>query len=111
MPWLSCRHVDLSAHQVELDATHILQELRTAQKEREVAYRRNQRLIPRLQKVDLRQEKKWELPFKPGRMYLLSGGLGGIGVEIARYLLKQHKVRLLLVEERPCQRETPGIRM
>ena len=25
------------------------------------------------------------------------GGLGGIGVEIARYLLKQHKVRLLLV--------------
>jgi len=97
MPWLSCRHVDLSADQVELDATHILQELRTAQKEREVAYRGNQRLIPRLKKVDLRQEKKRELPFKAGGMYLLSGGLGGIGVEIARYLLKQYKVRLLLV--------------
>ncbi len=97
MPWLSCRHIDLPADQVELDATHILQELRTVQKESEVAYRRNQRLIPRLKKVDLRQEKKRELPFKPGGMYLLSGGLGGIGVEIARYLLKQYKVRLLLV--------------
>src|SRR5712691_6415080 len=97
MPWLSYRHVDLPADQVELDAKHILQELRTVQKAREVAYRSNQRLIPRLKKVDLRQEKKRELPFKPGRMYLLSGGLGGIGVELARYLLKQHKVRLLLV--------------
>jgi NADP-dependent 3-hydroxy acid dehydrogenase YdfG/acyl carrier protein len=34
-------------------------------------------------------------------MYLLSGGLGGIGVEIAKYLLKQYEAKLLLVGRTP----------
>ena len=30
-------------------------------------------------------------------MYLVTGGLGGIGLEIAKYLLKTYQARLLLV--------------
>src|SRR5579862_2472110 len=36
-----------------------------------------------------------------GGMYLLSGGLGGIGIEVARYLLSHYNARLLLLGRSP----------
>ncbi len=97
LSWLDCRHVDLSLDTVEINAEQILRELRVLQRSPEVAYRQNQRLVPCLEKVDWSQEPEQQLPFKQGGMYLLSGGLGGIGVEIAKYLLQNYNARLLLV--------------
>ncbi|QDL10988.1 hypothetical protein DP113_26435 [Brasilonema octagenarum UFV-E1] len=101
LPSLDTRHLDLPVQNSEVNAAYILQELQVIQKEQEVAYRNGQRLVPYLEKVDLRQEEKQELPFKPRGMYLISGGLGGVGVEIAKYLLKQYNARLLLVGRTP----------
>lgn len=97
LDWLECRHVDLSVDGTEINAQRMLQELQVLQRSPEVAYRQNQRLVPCLEKVDWSQEPAQELPFKQGGMYLLSGGLGGIGVEIAKYLLQNYNARLLLV--------------
>lgn len=97
MPGITSRHVDLALDQASVNAAHILQELQVLSGEREVAYRQGQRWIPRLERLDFGQEEKQDLPFKPGGMYLISGGLGGVGVEIAKYLLKHYKARLLLV--------------
>lgn len=101
LPWLDSRHLDLRVENSDVNAAYILQELQVIQKEQEVAYRNGERLVPYLEKVDLRQEEKQELPFKAKGMYLISGGLGGVGVEIAKYLLKQYNVRLLLVGRTP----------
>ena len=101
LPWLDCRHIDLGAEQVDVNTAHVLRELKVIQKEPEVAYRNSQRLSPRLEKVDIRSKKKQELPFKRGGMYLLTGGLGGIGIEVAKYLLEHCKARLLLVGRTP----------
>lgn len=101
LPWLDCRHVDLSLDSQEIDAERILRELQVLQRSPQIAYRQNQRLVPCLEKVDWSQEPKQELPFKQGGMYLLSGGLGGIGVEIAKYLLQNYNARLLLVGRTP----------
>jgi amino acid adenylation domain-containing protein len=101
MPGLDCRHLDLSTEEGDANVAYVLRELQVIQKEQEVAYRDGLRLVPRLEKVDLRQEQKQELPFKHGGMYLLSGGLGEIGVEIARYLLQHYQARLLLVGRTP----------
>jgi acyl-CoA synthetase (AMP-forming)/AMP-acid ligase II/thioesterase domain-containing protein/acyl carrier protein len=97
LPWIDCRHIDLTAEQVEADAIDVLREIQVIQKEREVAYRDGQRFVVRLAKVDLGQEQKQELPFKRRGMYLLSGGLGEIGIEIGKYLLQHYEARLLLV--------------
>jgi acyl-CoA synthetase (AMP-forming)/AMP-acid ligase II/thioesterase domain-containing protein/NAD(P)-dependent dehydrogenase (short-subunit alcohol dehydrogenase family)/acyl carrier protein len=97
MPWLDCRHIDLTTDSVEQNINHILRELQIAQTEREVAYRNGQRLVPCLEKVDWSQEVKQPLAFKQGGMYVISGGLGGIGVEIAKYLLETYSARLLLL--------------
>jgi acyl-CoA synthetase (AMP-forming)/AMP-acid ligase II/acyl carrier protein len=101
MPWLHCHHVDLPVDRVDVNAAHILRELRVAHGDREVAYRNGQRLVARLEKVDFAQEDKQAPPFKRGGIYVLSGGLGGIGVEVAKYLLQQYDARLLLLGRTP----------
>ncbi|WP_414587454.1 SDR family NAD(P)-dependent oxidoreductase [Scytonema sp. PCC 10023] len=101
MPTLRVRHVDLLLEEVENNAAYILQELQANSKALEVAYRQGQRLVPRLQKVDWEQQPKGELPFKQGGIYLLSGGLGGVGVEIAKYLLQNYQAKLLLLGRSP----------
>ncbi|NEP57118.1 MAG: AMP-binding protein [Symploca sp. SIO2G7] len=107
MPWLDCRHLDLSTGKLSVNAAQVLREIQVIPREQEVAYRNGQRLVPRLEKVNLRQKQKREMPFKHGGMYLLSGGLGEIGVEIAKYLLQHYGARLLLVGRTPLPpRET-----
>jgi acyl-CoA synthetase (AMP-forming)/AMP-acid ligase II/NAD(P)-dependent dehydrogenase (short-subunit alcohol dehydrogenase family)/acyl carrier protein len=101
IPWLYSTHVDLPVNPVEVNAGYVLQEMCVSSVEREVAYRNGQRLVPCLEKVDLSREKKQDLPFKRGGMYLLTGGLGEIGLAIAKYLLQYYEARLLLVGRTP----------
>lgn len=101
IPWLDCLHLDLPAGDAKANAALVLEELRGGVRETEVAYRQGERWIPRLRRVEFQNEEARELPFKRGGLYLLSGGLGGIGAEIARYLLRQHEARLLVVGRTP----------
>ncbi|BAZ49184.1 non-ribosomal peptide synthetase/polyketide synthase hybrid enzyme [Nostoc sp. NIES-4103] len=105
MPWLQCRHIDLPIAPVEINRTHLLSEFYTLTPEAEVAYRDGQRLVPRLQKTDFEKEQQQELPFKNGGVYLITGGLGGIGVKIAKYLLEHYQARLLLIGRTPLPDE------
>ncbi|MEH2068923.1 MAG: SDR family NAD(P)-dependent oxidoreductase [Nostoc sp.] len=97
LPWLNCRHLDLSFAEVEINRAYIIQELLISSKEREIAYRNGQRFVPRLEKVDWSNKPQSPVNFKQGGTYLITGGLGGIGIEIARYLLKHYQAKLLLV--------------
>ncbi|VEP16809.1 conserved hypothetical protein [Hyella patelloides LEGE 07179] len=97
LPWLHCTHIDLSLDPVEVNARHILRELCASLVESEVAYRDGKRLVTCLEKADLSLEKSQDLPFKHGRMYLITGGLGKFGSAIAQYLLQYHQAKLLLV--------------
>jgi amino acid adenylation domain-containing protein/FkbM family methyltransferase len=100
MPQLDCRHLDLPVDRPEGNAAHVLCELR-AGGDREAAYRAGRRLVPRLEKVAWRPEERRPLPLRQGGLYLLSGGLGGIGVEVARYLLERYRARLVLLGRTP----------
>lgn len=101
IPWLNCRHIDLPPDSVQVDGNHILQELQVLSKDQEVAYRNGQRFVAGLEKVKLQDKPKQELPFKPGGMYLISGGLGGVAIEIAKYLIKFFNAKLLLLGRTP----------
>lgn len=97
LSWLHCRHLDLEVESIETNTIRILQELCFRKGEPEVAYRGNQRLISSLAKVDMRQQEKPENPIKWGGIYLVTGGLGGIGVHLAQLLLEKYQVKLILV--------------
>lgn len=105
IPNLQTRHVDFSI-QDEGNIDRLIQEMQVVSKETEVAYRQGQRLIPRLEKVEFSPENHQKIAFKSGGMYLISGGLGGVGVEIAKYLLKTHQTKLLLIGRTPITNAT-----
>jgi acyl-CoA synthetase (AMP-forming)/AMP-acid ligase II/short-subunit dehydrogenase len=105
LPQINCRHIDLPFAEVEKNGFLILQEMQISSKEREVAYRNGQRLISRLEQVDFSSNPKSSITFKQGGTYLITGGLGGIGIEIARYLLKHYQAKLLLVGRTPLTSE------
>ncbi len=97
LPWLNASHLDLPLQSLEQNVNWIWQELHNLTPDVEVAYRNEQRLIPRLEKVNWTEEPVQPLPFKPQGLYLISGGLGGIATEVAEYLLKHYQAKLLLV--------------
>ncbi|WP_424101438.1 SDR family NAD(P)-dependent oxidoreductase [Moorena producens] len=101
IPHWHCRHLDLPQDSLEVNSNRILEELTIDAKDSEVAYRDGERWVSGLEKVDLPSKPKQPLPFKAGGTYLISGGLGGIGVEIAKYLLENYQAKLLLLGRTP----------
>ncbi|MFB2879416.1 SDR family NAD(P)-dependent oxidoreductase [Floridanema aerugineum] len=96
-PLLTCSHIDLPIDAVAVNGDRILWESQLCTKDLEIAYRDRQRWVPSLERIDLSHTEKQPLPFKSGGMYLISGGLGGIAVEIAKFLLKQYQAHIILV--------------
>jgi len=103
--WMDGRYVDLTWGDPQA-AQHLLYELSTHYKDQEIAYRQGQRFVRRLEKVSFDKTSKQSLPFQKQGLYLISGGLGGIGFEFARYLLQQFDARLVLIGRTPLPDES-----
>lgn len=101
LPWIKVRHIDLAIAPQDEMVHALLQELRILSGDQEVAYRHGQRFVTALERVDLAQTPSVPLPFKPGGLYLITGGLGGIGVVFAKELLQRHQAKLLLIGTTP----------
>jgi amino acid adenylation domain-containing protein len=101
VPWLDARHLDLPRALPEENVPIVLRELAVLQRDREVAWRDGRRLVPRLERVESSALGKRRPPFEAGGVYLLSGGLGSLAVELSRRLLEHYQARLLLVGRTP----------
>ncbi len=108
IPQLRCRHLDLPVELPERNLERLLAELKAPAGEPEVAYRENQRLVPRFEPVDFEARPPQSLPFKKRGVYVITGGLGGLGVIVARYLLERYQARLLLVGRTPLTPSDPA---
>ena len=98
LPYLQMRAVDLDlsagAMFVESDAEAIVIEAGNPDQERMVAWRRGCRWMRRYERLPLPKPAK--LPLKPHGVYLITGGLGGIGLTLARWFSANAPVRLML---------------
>ncbi|MDC0711873.1 amino acid adenylation domain-containing protein [Stigmatella sp. ncwal1] len=103
VPWLDARHVDLPPVPPEQAVGWVLRELETLPRDREVAWRQGKRFVPRLEQVHPTSLGSRKPPFVSGGVYLLSGGLGSLGIELSRRLLKQYQARLLLLGRTPLE--------
>ncbi|NEO55705.1 MAG: SDR family NAD(P)-dependent oxidoreductase [Okeania sp. SIO3B5] len=101
IPGLSCRHIDLPVNEADENKIYLWQELCTTCPDLEIAYRNGKRFISGLEAANLASESQREVPLQAGGVYLISGGLGGIGVQLAQYLLQQYQTRLILVGRTP----------
>ena len=105
IPWLSGRHIDLSIESTKANAALILRECKVISSEQEIAYRQGQRWVLRLESALTSKIPPNPLPFKKCGHYLINGGLEGIGVEVAKYLLQHFEARLLLIGQTPLPDE------
>ncbi|AOY81499.1 SDR family NAD(P)-dependent oxidoreductase [Moorena producens JHB] len=97
IPWLSCTHIDLPVADIEVNADYIWQELCSVFTEPEIAYRDGKRMASGLEAVHFTSEPQQKLPLRKEGIYLVSGGLGGIGVEITQYILEHYQAKVILV--------------
>lgn len=89
-------HIDIEAENLDQDAKHITEEMSAFHMKAEVAYRQAQRLVPKLEKVDMIQAPQTEGFLEYDSVYLLTGGLGGIGFELSKQML-QFGLKLVLI--------------
>jgi phthiocerol/phenolphthiocerol synthesis type-I polyketide synthase E len=99
-PGLSARLVDFEAefaidgHTAVADA--LVGEAARRDAENIVAWRGGRRWVRRYDQLALPAPDPSELPLKPRGVYLITGGLGGIGLTLAEWLAEQCSARLLL---------------
>jgi len=96
LPWLRCRHVDLTPGDVARGDA-LADELETCGNEPEVAYRRGERLVSCVENAQLLASVRARPPVRKGGLYMITGGLGGVGTAIARYLMERFDARLILI--------------
>ncbi|MER5766600.1 SDR family NAD(P)-dependent oxidoreductase [Streptomyces sp. NPDC001985] len=92
--------LDLSGDSVSDAAAAVARELGLPATETIVAERDGARVAPRLREVPEPDGLAATGTIRSRGVYLLVGGLGGIGFEVARYLLSAHQARLLVVGRR-----------
>lgn len=91
---LRCRCVDIDYN---TSKENILEEMSAATSDYCVSYRDNRRYLPELSEVDLPDYPDSGIEIKKRGVYVITGGTGGIGLEIAKYLASQNQVNLVLI--------------
>ncbi len=100
-PTLSCRSIDIVVPCQESPrrvlVTHLLGEITTPTKEPIVALRRTGRWLLTFERLHIPPQDLRETPLRPGGTYLITGGLGGIGLAMAQYLARAVQANLVLI--------------
>ncbi|MEH2121102.1 SDR family NAD(P)-dependent oxidoreductase [Nostoc sp.] len=102
-PDISCRNIDVviplevRSWQTEKLIDQLLNELDAPSSDLAIAYRGNHRWVQHFESVCLNQATEKTLRLRKEGVYLITGGLGGIGLTLAEHLAKTIQAKLLLV--------------
>jgi len=100
-PHLNCRSIDVKlpespSRDFEILLDQLLEEWMTKSPGRIVAFRYHMRWVQTFEPLRLEEELNQISKLREQGVYLITGGLGGIGLELARYLAKSANARLVL---------------
>ena len=93
-PELGVRCVDLASESCGLD--ELLSELARNDGERQVSYRSGARHVARLAHVDAVASSASEFQLDPDASYLITGGLGALGLKVAEFFVARGAKYLVL---------------
>ena len=106
VPNLRVRSIDLSIEEWNCQvakclASNLIAELERLEREITVAYRNGYRWLKNIQPIQLKDTVDESLPLRHKGVYLITGGTGGIGLSVARYLARTVRARLILTARTP----------
>ncbi|MCX7922792.1 MAG: SDR family NAD(P)-dependent oxidoreductase [Clostridia bacterium] len=93
-PQLKCRCIDIDS---TTQAAEIISELYAQEATYQIAYRNGERYVEEFGELDVRSLDVKEVAVKCDGAYVITGGLGGIGLETAKYLASRNKVNLAFI--------------
>ncbi|MFN7984970.1 MAG: type I polyketide synthase, partial [Vicinamibacterales bacterium] len=99
---IQLRTVDLdSALDADQQAQQLVGEAASGDSEPVMAHRAGRRWVRRYDRTPLPPADLAALPFKPGGVYLITGGVGGIGLATAAWLARHTAARVVLTSRNP----------
>ncbi|PWK05383.1 type I polyketide synthase [Tumebacillus permanentifrigoris] len=93
-PGIRIRCIDMDRH-TDLDA--VLKQMQDPSETYQTAYRHGVRYAEEFREMPIEQAADEPVTIKDEGLYLITGGLGGIGLEVAKYFTTKARVRLALV--------------
>ncbi len=90
---IQCRSIDIDD---SVNPAALLEEI-TASAELRVAYRNGNRYVEEFRSLDLSQTQPRAVDINDQGVYVITGGTGGLGLEMGKYLASKHKVNLCLL--------------
>lgn len=91
---IKCRSVDIDE---DTAAESVVSEIINGYEEYNVAYRKGYRYIQQITKISVDNLENRKTEIKENGVYVITGGMGGLGLEVAKYLSTKNKVKLLLI--------------
>ncbi len=79
----------------------LLLEARTDPEGESIAYRGRHRWVQSYEPVPIEKPVPEEIPLRDSGVYLITGGLGGIGLELAHCLARDHRAKLAITARSP----------
>ena len=95
-PELNCVRIDLDSVNSQEGAAQLCRELQYPTSEDQIAYRLQKRYVARLESASPPQPSATPLVVREGS-YLISGGLGGLGLKVAGFLIERGAKHLILL--------------
>jgi acyl transferase domain-containing protein/acyl carrier protein len=98
-PYINCRQVDviLSEYNSERLVQQLITELKANSDSAILAYRANHRWIQTFEAVPLEKPALEQTKLRQEGVYLITGGMGGMGMVFAQYLAKTVRAKLILL--------------
>jgi len=104
-PNMRCRSIDVtfprSASQEEVLVEQLLAEITTDSLDPVIAYRGADRWVQNFDAVRLDDKKRSRNPLRQEGVYLITGGLGGVGLIFAEHLARTVRAKLVLLRRTP----------
>jgi malonyl CoA-acyl carrier protein transacylase len=103
-PEFHCKLIDIDYPSLSLPETErvLLDELRMPDDEEFISFRQGKRLTARLNRISHDTASDNTMKLRDDRSYLITGGLGGTGLRLARWMVNRGAKRLILLARRPA---------
>ena len=106
LPGISCRAIDLDLEgsEIKVCAAQLITEMTSSRENATVAYRGAERFVEALDPLSLAATPE-RSRLERGGVYLITGGVGGLGLVVAEHLAREFKAHLVLVSRSPLPPE------
>ncbi len=97
LPGMNCRSIDVDCEggDAAQSASQVLGEMATVHEAASVAFRGGERFVETVEQFKLSEVPR-NHRLEPHGTYLITGGLGGLGLVVAEHLAREYKARLVL---------------